>query len=302
MKRRGKMIIGLIVLALVAGYVIGAWVTSGMILHPARRGLQEAAEAYGYATPADFRRPYADMQVFVGKETIRGWLVRAEPSSRRAVLLIHGLGENRVGMLPLLPVVEPLGVNVALIDLRAHGESDGACLTYGVREREDVKAVIDWLIDRDLAQPGAVALVGWSMGGAVSIQTAAIDERVGAVVADAAFARLRPMIYREARRIFPPSVLCAPLGIWWAERRGDFSVRDAAPVSLADRVRCPVLLIHGEADDVVPVRHASELRSALGENAEVWIVPGAGHCDALAADEVIYTQRVRAFLRAHLTR
>ena len=153
------MIIGLIVLALAAGYVVGAWVMSGMILHASRRSLQQAAEACGYATPADFRQPYADMQVVVGTETIRGWLVRAEPASRRAVILIHGLGDNRVGMLPLLPVVEPLGVNVALIDLRAHGESDGAILTYGVREREAVKGVIDWLIDRDLAQSGEVALV-----------------------------------------------------------------------------------------------------------------------------------------------
>ena len=285
-RKRVGMTVLIILAVLAAGQVIGAWVTASMILHPARRSLAEAAEEVGYATPADLGLPWEEVSVPVEEGSIRGWLVRAEPNPRKTLVLIHGIGENRVGTLPLLPVLEPLGMNLVLIDLRAHGESAGECLTYGIREREDLKAVVDWLMAADLARPGSVGLMGLSLGGAVALQAAAVDQRVGAVIADGAYARLRPLIYREAWRVFPAAVLVTPLGIKLAEWRGGFSVAEANPVDVARQIRCPVLLIHGEADDVVPPRHARELKSALGERGELWLVPEARHCEALDLDQV----------------
>jgi pimeloyl-ACP methyl ester carboxylesterase len=240
------------------------------------------------------------MDVPAGGITVRGWLVRARQPTHRAVVLIHGISDNRVGMLPFLPILDPLDVNVALIDLRAHGETGGDALTYGVREREDVKAVVDGLIRQDLARPGTVGLIGWSLGGAIALQAAAIDGRVGAVVTDGAFARLRPLIAHRARQVFPPAVTVAPLGAWLAERRAGFAVAEASPAVAAERVRCPVLLIHGAADRVVPPSHATELAAAVGETAQVWMVPDVGHCEALDADETTYARRVRDFLQRHI--
>lgn len=299
--RKRMMIVGLIVVAALVGLqVVGAVIASAFILHPRRWSLARAAEHHGHATPADFRRPFADMQVTSGDVTIRGWLVRANPPSERAVILVHGIADNRVSMLPYLPVLEPLDVNVALIDVRAHGESGGRTLTYGVRERRDVSAVIDWLIERRLARPGAVGLIGQSLGGAIVLQAAADDDRVGAVVTDGAFASLRTAIRREAARMFPPGVLVMHSGIWLAERQAGFSVRDASPQYAADRIRCPVLLIHGDADSIIPVEQARVLDDAITADHELWIVPQGGHCDTLDVDEAAYTQRVRTFLAEHL--
>lgn len=322
-KRKQLVVTGLIVLGvLVLIHAVGAWLAASMILHPLRLGLEARAETADYATPADLRRAYADLEVQSGDVTIRGWLVRKSgdsmrgaPSvpdrttgmlspdfspSARAVILIHGLGDNRVGMLPYAAALDGLDANLVLIDLRAHGESGGDALTYGVRERGDVKAVIDWLIERDLARPGRIALVGISLGGSVALQTAADDRRVAAVVTDGAFARLRPTINRYARQRYVVTQTIAPLGILLAERRARFTVWDASPLTSAGRIACPVLLIHGGDDPVIPPSHARDLEAALAGPKELWVIPGAGHCQGLENDPVLYGQRLREFLTRHL--
>jgi pimeloyl-ACP methyl ester carboxylesterase len=291
------MPVGLAILvALIGLHLVGTCIAARMILRPKRLTLAKAAEFYEVASPADFGRRYGPFEVPADEVVIRGWLVRAEPASDRTVILIHGIGDNRVGVLSLLPVVGPLGANVALIDLRSHGESGGRFVTYGARERRDLSAVIDWLVEHGLARPGGVALVGLSLGGAISIQTAAEDARVAAVVADGAFADLRQVIYARARQIFLPGVTLVPMGLRLAERRAGFSARAVSPLGVAARVRCPVLLIHGDDDPLISSEQAQALAAAFDGRADLWRLADVGHCGALAADEAAYTRRVRGFL------
>jgi dipeptidyl aminopeptidase/acylaminoacyl peptidase len=300
-KRKRLVLVSLTVFGVLAvGYVVSAWLCSSVILAPRRWTLEQAAADLGYGTPADFGCAYTDLAVPAGDITIRGWLVPAEPASSRAVILIHRVGENRVAMLPFLKVLRGLKVNTALIDLRTHGETGGEVLTCGVRERADVRAVVDWLVAGHLAEPGRVALIGQSLGGSVALQAAAEDDRVAAVVADGASAYLRPTVRRFAGTLFGPSVVVAPLAMRLAEWRGGYSAWEASPIASASRVRCPVLLIHGENDILVTRSEIEALQAALGSHAELWIIPGTDHCGGLAAHEATYTRRVRTFLEHHL--
>jgi fermentation-respiration switch protein FrsA (DUF1100 family) len=121
-------------------------------------------------------------------------------------------------------------------------------------------------------------------------------------VADSAFARLAEM--PEQRFAFLPAPLRLPLASSarsWAERLAGFSAAEVAPlVEVARIAPRPILFIHGEADGLIPVSHAHRLHTAAGPPKHLWLVPGAGHVRAHAADPVAYERRVIAFFQRSL--
>ena len=66
---------------------------------------------------------------------------------------------------------------------------------------------------------------------------------------------------------------------------------------LAPRVRCPVLIVHGDADTIVPCEFGEKLRSLCAGPAELVVVPGAGHNDLSLAKDGPVGNRVGEFLR-----
>ncbi len=170
------------------------------------------------------------------------------------------------------------GMVVFIFNFRGTGASGG---NFDIRGwTADLGAVVDYLS----ALPGVdrIALLGFSAGAAVAIDVAARDERVSAVVACASPARftlftgvgdIQPLIERFRStgiirdRDFPPSI---------PEWQDGF--RLISPVDrVADIAPRPLLLVHGDKDDVVDVSHARSLYDGAGEPRELVIVEGAGH-------------------------
>jgi alpha-beta hydrolase superfamily lysophospholipase len=79
--------------------------------------------------------------------------------------------------------------SVSLMDARAHGESGGKIATYGWLERKDTGAIIHALLATE--HPTRIFALGESMGAGIALQSAAVDPRIEAVVAEASFASLR---------------------------------------------------------------------------------------------------------------
>lgn len=107
-------------------------------------------------------------------------------AGRGTLILLHGWQNNHLQLLPFALELGNQGWNSVLVDLRGHGQSGGEHVTFGVRESEDVVAVIDWV----RAQTGFVepmVIMGTSLGGSVGLMAAA-QRPVDAVVAVAPFA------------------------------------------------------------------------------------------------------------------
>ncbi|UCD08546.1 MAG: alpha/beta fold hydrolase [Dehalococcoidales bacterium] len=142
----------------------------------------------------------------------------------------------------------------------------------------DLDAVINYLYDRPEIGTSFFVLLGFSAGAAVSVYTAAHDSRVTAVIAcscPAEFGFLDPESALERfRRIgtirdknFPESVSA------WAE-----GFRKVSPIDCIQNISPrPVVIIHGEEDNVVPISHAHRLIDRSGEPRSLFNVPGAGH-------------------------
>jgi uncharacterized protein len=222
------------------------------------------------------------------------WVGRAR--SPRAAVLVHGWGGDRSD----LPVVETAllyeraGFNVLMLDLRAHGGSEGDRITVGYREVSDVRGALSWLKERGF-DPDAVVLHGWSMGGAAVVQ-AAPSTGVAAVVEEAAYADLVPLLRQRVPEasglpaFFNPAILLMGrllLGI------DPWAVRPVEQAGQLYREGVPFMIIHSRDDEMVPFEHAGSLADAHPE-ATFWEIRGYAHVAAHAHPE--YRERLLSFL------
>ena len=107
---------------------------------------------------------------------LEGWLVPSKNGA--AVVLVHGFGDNREELAFEAQALASHGFGVLLIDLRAHGRSQGERTTYGDRERSDVRAAMKVLG----LPPARIGLLGFSMGSTAVARAAALEPHPGAVV------------------------------------------------------------------------------------------------------------------------
>jgi len=189
------------------------------------------------------------------------------------LLVLHGLNDNMASHLGTGVFLSGLGYRVVLIDQRGQGRSTGRCLTYGVRESQDLVQWLDNLEAIGLLAPPVGAL-GYSYGGAVALQFAGRDPRVKAIVSVSAFSSLREVLPPYAAR-FAPGVAW-----WFGERhfdralaivgeRADFEPGEADAAGAAARTAARILIVHGRDDRLVPLAHAHRIHRAAGERGEL---------------------------------
>lgn len=218
------------------------------------------------------------------------------PGRRRAAVVVSSGYRRHPGeVLAMGVALQRHGFHVAVYGWRGTPGSGQAAHTLGVYERHDLEAAVNAMAARLGRVP--IGLLGYSMGGAVSISVAADDPRIAAVCTDSAFADPQKLIGEHVHQALgiPAAVVLTPV-IALVARRTGARLTDFRPVLAVGRIAPrPLLLIHGEQDATVPVHHAELLYEAAGEPKQLWRVPGVGHVGAYFADRPAYVRRVIQF-------
>jgi uncharacterized protein len=273
---------------LAIGYLVAARL-SAPVRHPVER------------TPAEVGLDYSEVGLRSSDGLSLGaWWVGRDGSSRAAVL-VHGWGGDRsdLHVVETALVYHRAGFNVLMLDLRAHGGSEGGRITVGYREPRDVRGALSWLERRGF-DPQDVVLHGWSLGGAAVVQ-AAPGTGVAAVVEEAAYADLVPLLHERLPEVgglpafFNPGILLMGrlfLGI------DPWAVRPVEEAGQLYREGVPFMIIHSRDDEMIPFEHAESLAAAHPE-ATFWEIKGYGHVAAHAHPE--YRERLLAFLDEAVT-
>jgi len=276
------------------------------ILHPVRRDIPaeqiaEADRSFGqeHATREDFVVTAQDGVL------LRGWKVRAADPNGDWVLLLHGRSQNRLSMIRYAGFLLGSGYSVVMMDARAHGESGGTIATYGHVERYDERSIVDALTAAE--HPQHIFAMGESMGAAVALQSAAIDPRIEAVIAEGAFRNLHEVFFDYAglrvsaflgKTFFRPAAM---LAVHETEHQVGFRLDEVSPEESVAARSFPVLLISGLRDHNVPKRHAEAIFLAASGPKELWLVPKARHQKAMeTAPEEFQSRVLRFFSRAQV--
>lgn len=232
-----------------------------------------------------------------------GTFVRRTPNGA-AVILLHGMADDREGVAGYAYMFLQHGYSVLLPDSRAHGASGGDIATYGVLERDDVRRWAAWLRPQT---PGCEYLFGESMGAAIAIQSSQVTPGLCAVAAEASFASFGEIANDRISQmthlgLWFPRTLGAPardLAFLYAAMRYHVNLADASPVRAIRRSRVPPLLICGTADDNIPMRHSVELFRAGASHSQLWIVEGAEHTGASDVNPEAFDRRVVGWFQQH---
>jgi uncharacterized protein len=276
------------------------WLAGPSFLHPIRRELspdliKEADSGFSYigAHREEFDVRAADSAL------LRGWKVRSAKPNGDWVLVFHGVADNRVGTASQAGVLLQAGYNVVMMDARAHGASDGPMATYGWLERNDTRTIVDALEAAE--RPRHLFALGESMGAGIALQSAAVEPRIEAVVAEASFASLREASYDYAglqRYPLLGMTLLAP-GAWTMVYHGElsagFPAGEVSPEKAVATRPFPVLLICDAADTVLPCRHTRRIYAAAAGPKQMWVVPRAFHTAALGYEPAEFRRRVLEF-------
>lgn len=272
------------VTALVGAYWAYAQVpgaAASALLNPTRRPVRDAAP------DSCIERAFDGAGV-----TLRGWHCRAAGLARGSVILLHGIADNRASWRGAISRFTRQEFDVVAYDSRAHGESDGDACTYGFYEKHDLRRLIDRL------ERHPIALLGTSLGAAVALQEAADDPRVRVVVSAETFADLRSIATERAPFFLTASAIREGFAI--AEQRARFAVESVSPERAAERIRVPVLLIHGDRDVETRPSHSQQVYARLGSQKRLLLVDGVGHNGSLSRADV--WDAVESWIVSNLTK
>jgi pimeloyl-ACP methyl ester carboxylesterase len=283
--------------------IAGGILLAELQLHPPRRGITHHAEVaraireYHGASLEDAAIPAKDGVV------LKGWFARPGNDNGSAIILLHGVSDNREGVAGYARAFLKQGYRVLLPDARAHGESGGAIATYGIKESDDIHRWVDWL---ERGNPKCVYGFGESMGSALLLQSLNGETRFCAVVTESPFSRFEPVAYERAasyigmpawfgRTALRPVV---DFALFYTRVRYGIDFRKANPADAVASTKTPMLLI-GDVDDINILPHHAEDLARLNPRAELWMVEGASHCGAVSVNQDAFEHRVTGFLGQH---
>ena len=210
---------------------------------------------------------------------LHGWQV-GHPGARFITLYFHGNAGNITDRYPHFLEITSAGSSLLMIDYRGYGKSAGRPSENGLYK--DADAAYDHLI-RSGYRPDQIILHGESLGTAVAIDLAS-RRSCAALVVEAPFTSAKDV----ARTVLP---VIGPALTWAFDSQGKIG-----------RVHAPTLFIHGDRDEIIPLRLGQALFAAAPEPKSFWIVPGAHHNDIVETAGDGYEHHLHSFyesLAAH---
>lgn len=222
-------------------------------------------------------------------------------NSDKTIILVHGYrSSGRHDFCAALKFYYDYGFNVLLIDQRSHGKSEGKLITFGVKESYDVR---DWAeyINNKYA-PKSIVLSGISMGGGTVMFALKrnLPQNVKCVISDCGFTSPEAIIRKVGYDVFKINAkFYMPFLNIMTHIFGHFSIYEST-VDVLKNNKIPIMFIHGEKDNFVPVEMSREALAASGEYGSAVFVKEADHGLSYLVETERVTNLIKEFLSKNL--
>ena len=189
-----------------------------------------------------------------------------------------------------------MGHNVLLIDHRAHGMSEGRTITFGIKERRDLLQWVKYAVER-FGEDVKIVRYGISMGGATVLMASELElpENVKGIIADCPYSSPLDIILNVGKGMPIPNCLIAPFARLGARIYGGFDLEETSAEQAVQKAKVPILIIHGEADRLVPCA-MSDIADQNPDRITRVTFPNANHGLSYLEDTARYEQIVVDFL------
>lgn len=196
-----------------------------------------------------------------------------------------------------------LGYNCLIVDHRAHGKSEGDYVGFGILDRFDMKAWVDFM-DRRFAGNVEIVLYGVSMGATIALMTAGLSglsSSVKAVIADCAFTSPYDVFAHILKRDYhlPPFPIMN-INDTMCRAKAGYGFRDYSTLDAVQATGIPILFIHGREDNFVPLWMTEKNYKACRSSKDILIVDNAAHAASYYESKETYEAKVKSFLEKYV--
>lgn len=276
-------------------------VEDGTVWHPF-----QTAMAWGQQWLGGHTEAHVTIRSFDGLKLSALYVPAGTEKPKGTLIVFHGYHSlATVDFAPEVEFLHSLGYRLLVPYQRSHGESEGKYITYGIKERFDAR---DWARYAESRFPGEdIFLMGISMGSTTVLMSAGtgLPETVRGIVGDCGFTTPWEIMAHVARRDYhlPAFPLLSSVDLL-ARRFAGCSLKEADTRKILAETKLPVLFLHGEADDFVPLSMTLENYRAYGSvsgsrEKALYTVPGAGHAQSYVTDPRGCQEAIRAFFEKY---
>ncbi|MER7795756.1 alpha/beta fold hydrolase [Microbacterium sp. NPDC096154] len=273
-----------------------------------RVGPHASFSGWYFDEPGQLHLPYREVAIETPVGSAPAWLYAAGRGDVWAVL-VHGRGTTRAETLRAVPPLHASGVSALVVSYRNDGEaprSRSGLYGLGATEWRDVDAAVTWALGQGARR---VLLMGWSMGGAIVLQTAVNSAHRGAIaglILESPVVDWRIVLDFQARELGVPAfaaraamgTLESPLTARAARAGRGIPFDDLDMVSRAGELDTPILLVHSDDDGFVPSDSSHALAAARPDLVTMETFTVARHTKLWNYDENRWTNAIRQWLEA----
>ena len=228
--------------------------------------------------PTDIGLAYEDLYLPTSDDIkINGWFIPFS-GARTTLLWFHGNAGNLSHRVDQLRYIHyRLRLNILMIDYREYGRSEGIATEEGTYQ--DALASYDYLLTRIDIDPKRIVVFGQSLGAAVAVDLA-LQRRVSGLILEAPFTSIKDMAH--------VTLPWLPIGPLLAIQYDS--------LSKISRIDVPLLIIHGDRDEIVPYSQGQRLFQAAREPKTFYAIAGVGHNDTYVVGGESYFEAIAHFI------
>lgn len=189
------------------------------------------------------------------------------------------------------------GYNVLIPSMRATEESEGKYIGMGWLDKDDIIGWINKIIEKD--KNAKIILHGSSMGAATVLMASGehLPSNVKAIIADSSYTSAWDIFKSELKARFNlPQFPLMQMFRLIAIIQAKYDIKEASVIDQVKKSNTPTLLIHGDADDFVPVTMEPEIYNAIPVEKDQLIIHGAGHTKSRYREPETYYKKVYEFI------
>lgn len=219
-------------------------------------------------------------------------------NSKNTAVVVHGFGGDYREMQPYCKMFGDRKFNVLAVENRAHGNSEGSCIGLGWLDRKDLLCWLEFL-QRHYPENKTVVF-GLSMGATATCCLAGekLPDNVVALISDCAFANANNQLDWGMKKIKVCRGLIKSHLYSFVKRFYDFDIMQADAVKQVKNSQTPILYVHANKDEIVPVENVYHLYEATPQNLrEKFVVEDCGHCLCYSKAGIIYEEKIFDFLK-----
>lgn len=229
---------------------------------------------------------------------LHGTLLKNE-NSKNFVICFHGYTSKGLNdYTSLSKFYYEQGFNVLMVDERAHGDSEGTYIGFGVLDRNDAVKWVEYTIER-FGKDTTIFLHGTSMGGATVLMTSGLDlpPNVKAIISDCAFTSAYDVFSHILKRDYHiPKFPIMNITEYMTKKKAGYGYNDVSTLNEVAKTKIPILFIHGDKDDFVPVWMSEKNYEVCNSEKELLLVKNADHAESYYVDTNAYEQALKRYI------